>query len=109
MEADLEKGGSSARIPGRKERQMPVFSYLAYPVRGGKDALIRDLEALDHCEVMPAENEEVLILLTNTPDDEQEESLQERLKSLESLESLGMTFGHTDESPHLQRWAIRRA
>ena len=76
---------------------MPVFSYLAYPVRGAKEALLNDLEALDHCEVMPAENEEVLILVTDTPDEKKEKALQKKLGKLKSLQSLGMTFGHGDE------------
>jgi nitrate reductase NapAB chaperone NapD len=75
---------------------MPVFSYLAYPVQGAKEELINDLKALNHCEVMPAENEEILILVTDTPDEEKEKELQKKLKGLKSLESLGMTFGHTD-------------
>ncbi|GAG91570.1 unnamed protein product [marine sediment metagenome] len=76
---------------------MPVFSYLAYPVRGAKEELLNDLAALDYCEVMPAENEEVLILVTDTPDEEKEKALHKKLKELKSLQSLGMTFGHTDE------------
>ena len=76
---------------------MPIFSYLAYPVRGAKKQLAKDLAALDFCEVTPSENEEVLILVTDTPDEETEKKLQEKLKALKSLESLGMTFGHTDE------------
>ena len=76
---------------------MPVFSYLAYPVQGAKEELLNDLTALDHCEVMPAENEEILILVTDTPDEEKEKELQKKLKDLKSLQSLGMTFGHTDE------------
>ena len=76
---------------------MPVFSYLAYPVKGAKERLIDELAALEYCEVTPAENEEVLILVTDTPDEETEKKLQEKLKALTSLESLGMTFGHTDE------------
>lgn len=76
---------------------MPVFSYLAYPVRGAKEQLLRDLEALNHCDVTAAENEEVLILVTDTPDEQEEEALQKRLKSLETLESLGMAFGYVDE------------
>ncbi|GMQ79777.1 MAG: hypothetical protein BMS9Abin03_214 [Thermodesulfobacteriota bacterium] len=76
---------------------MPVFSYLAYPVRGAKEELLNDLAAIDHCEVMPAENEEVLILVTDTPDEEKEKALHKKLKELKSLQSLGMTFGHTDE------------
>jgi nitrate reductase NapAB chaperone NapD len=76
---------------------MAIFSYLAYPVQGAKEQLLNDLAALDFCEVTPAENQEVLILITDTPDEESEKKLQEKLKTLKSLESLGMTFGHTDE------------
>lgn len=76
---------------------MPVFSYLAYPIQGAKEQLLNDLAALDYCEVTPAENKEVLILVTDTPDEETEKKLQKKLKALKSLESLDMTFGHTDE------------
>jgi hypothetical protein len=76
---------------------MPVFSYLAYPKPGAKEALLNDLAALNCCEVTPAENEEILILLTDTPDEKSEKALQKKLKKLKSLQSLGMTFGHTDE------------
>ena len=75
---------------------MPVFSYLAYPKRGSKEQLVKDLAALDYCEATPADNEEILILITDTPDEDQEKILQKNLKSLKSLESLGMTFGHVD-------------
>ena len=76
---------------------MPIFSYLAYPVPGAKQQLINDLAALDFCEVTPSENEAVLILVTDTPDEETEKKLQEKLNTLKSLEFLGMTFGHTDQ------------
>ena len=76
---------------------MPVFSYLAYPKQGAKEQLLRDLAALDYCEATPADNEDILILVTDTPDDDEEKSLQKKLKKLNSLESLGMTFGHVDQ------------
>ena len=75
---------------------MPVFSYLAYPKQGAKDQLIKELSALEYCEITPADNEQILILVTDTPDKDQEKALQKKLKSLKSLESLGMTFGHVD-------------
>ena len=75
---------------------MPVFSYLAYPKRGSKEQLVKDLATLDYCEATPADNEEILILVTDTPDEDQEKALQKKLKKLKSLESLGMTFGHVD-------------
>ena len=75
---------------------MPVFSYLAYPKQGAKQDLLNDLTALDHCEVTPADNQNILILITDTPDEETEKVLQKKLKELKTLESLGMTFGHVD-------------
>ena len=76
---------------------MPVFSYLAYPAKGAKADLLNDLAALDYCEATAAENQEILILVTDTPSEKEEQKLQKKLKRLKSLESLGMTFGHTDE------------
>lgn len=75
---------------------MPVFSYLAYPKRGAKEQLLKDLVAMDYCEATPADNQEILILVTDTPNEDEEKALQEKLKKLNSLESLGMTFGHVD-------------
>ena len=75
---------------------MPVFSYLAYPKQGAKQALIHDLSAIEFCDVTPADNENILILITETPDETTEKVLQNKLKQLNSLESLGMTFGHAD-------------
>lgn len=76
---------------------MPVFSYLAYPEHGRKEELLREFAVLDYCEAMPAENADVLILLTDTPDEKKEKELQIKLKRLKSLQSLSMTFGHTDD------------
>jgi len=75
---------------------MPVFSYLAYPKQGAKHELLDELSALDHCEATPADNQNILILITDTPDEETEKALQKKLKELKTLESLGMTFGHVD-------------
>lgn len=76
---------------------MPIFSYMAYPVQGAKQQLLNELQALDYCQVIPAVNQEILILITDTPDDQEEKALQENLKNLKSLQSIGMTFGHVDE------------
>ena len=76
---------------------MPVFSYLAYPKQGAMQALLNELAALDYCEATPADNEEILILVTDTPDEKKEKALQKKLHKLKSLQSLGMTFGHTAE------------
>jgi len=76
---------------------MPVFSYLAYPEPGAKEQLLVDLDQLKYCETTPARNKDVIILLTDTPDENAEKQLQKQLKSLNSLQSIGMTFGHVDD------------
>lgn len=74
---------------------MPIFSYLAYPEKDKKQQLIDDLSCENFCEIKIAKNEEVLILVTDTPDEEANKALQDRIKELDSLQSLSMTFGHT--------------
>jgi len=76
---------------------MPVLAYIASPRSGGKNTLLKELNAMQHCEAFSADNAEILILVTDTPDKEAEEKLQIQLNKIESLESLSMTFGYNDE------------
>jgi hypothetical protein len=39
----------------------------------------------------------VVVLVTDTPDEEAENMLQKTLKNLPSLQSISMTFGHSAE------------
>ena len=75
---------------------MPIFSFLAYPEKSMKDQLIKDLSNMKYCEIKPSENKDVLILLMDTPDEETNKNLIDTIKELKSLQSLSMTFGHTD-------------
>jgi len=76
---------------------MPVFGYLAIPVEGAIGALRADLSSLPYCEIIPAENQDILVLVTDAPDDDADKALHKRIRSLNSLQSLSMTFGHNDE------------
>lgn len=76
---------------------MPIFSYLAYPVQGAKQTLMKDLNSIAHCETIPSDNEDILVLITDTPNEDEEKELQKKLKQINSLQSLGMTFGHGDQ------------
>ena len=64
---------------------MPVFSYLAYPVPGAKKELLNDLAALDYCEATPADNQDILVLLTDTPDENKEKELQKKTKKFKVI------------------------
>ncbi len=75
---------------------MPIFSFLAYPETNMKDELIKTLSQMQYCEIKASENKDVLILLTDTPDEETNKDLIDTIKDLKSLQSLSMTFGHID-------------
>lgn len=86
-----------------KEDTMPVFGYLAIPLEGAKDELSAELRSLPYCEVVPSDNRDVLVLVTDTPDENVERDLQTKLKLISSLQSLSMTFGHNDEQQPQER------
>jgi nitrate reductase NapAB chaperone NapD len=72
---------------------MPIKSYLAYPLEGNKQALIEALQALDNCEVTPSENEELLIVVTDTETLEEDLILKEKIDAIESLKMLSLVSG----------------
>ena len=72
---------------------MPIKSYLAHTHDGKKQHLIDALSALKECEVMPATNENVLVVVTDTSDDASEELLKEKIEKIDSLKLLAMVSG----------------
>jgi nitrate reductase NapAB chaperone NapD len=76
---------------------MPVLAYIASPRSGEKNKLLQELTSMQYCDAFAADNAEILILVTDTPDKETEKNLQKQLNKIESLESLSMTFGYNDE------------
>lgn len=76
---------------------MPIFSYIAIPRKGAKDRLCAELTAHHFCQVVPAANQEVVVLVTETPDDQEEKALQQFLKNVVSLQSLSLTFGYDEK------------
>ncbi len=75
---------------------MPIFSFLVYPEENSKDQLVEDLSQMEYCEVKVSENEDVIILLIETPSEEANKDVINTVKELPSVQSLSMTFGHTD-------------
>jgi hypothetical protein len=76
---------------------LPIHGYLAYAVRGRRDALARALGALAGCEVTPATNYDVLVLVTDTPHEAAEQTLQATLGGLPDLASLTLVAGAEDQ------------
>ncbi len=75
---------------------MPIKSYLAYPARGRTADLTRALRQIAGCEVIPAENRPVLILVTDTADDAADEAVQVALAAIDSLQGLTLVSGLSD-------------
>ncbi|MEK6155367.1 hypothetical protein WIW50_19010 [Flavobacteriaceae bacterium 3-367] len=72
---------------------MPIKSYLAHPHTGKKEYLIEALSNIEACEVLPANNEDVLILVTETNNKQEEDILKEKLEKIPSLKLLAMVSG----------------
>ena len=72
---------------------MPIKSYLAHPQQGKKMELLQTLAAMDYCEVIPAENKDLLILVTDTESNNQEDDLQDKLNTIKSIKLLALVSG----------------
>ena len=51
------------------------------------------LSEMEHCEVVTAENEELLILITETDTKTEEERLKEKLERMEEIKLMAMVSG----------------
>jgi nitrate reductase NapAB chaperone NapD len=72
---------------------MPIKSYLAHPHQGQKEELMAAISKMQECDVIPAKNEEILIVVTDTESNEGEENLKIKLESITSLKLLAMVSG----------------
>ncbi len=78
---------------------MPIKSYIVHPVPGWRNELIAALSGLPGCQVTPAENNPIVILVTDSHSESEETELEDKLQSLPYLQSLALVAGHmeTDE------------
>lgn len=72
---------------------MPIKSYLAHPHDGKKADLINALSNMANCEVIPAENKDLLIVVTDTDDLTEDEQLKEDIEAIDSLKLLALVSG----------------
>jgi nitrate reductase NapAB chaperone NapD len=83
-----------------KQGRTPVTiqSYLLYPERG-KIQQVRDaLARIPGCEVIPAENRDLLVVVTEALDAAAQTSLEDRLETLPGIECLALVSGWTEPS-----------
>ena len=72
---------------------MNVCSYIAHVRPGTAQAVAGTLNALPGCDATPAENRDLVILVTETPDKQTDKDLNEQIQSLHNIECLALTFG----------------
>lgn len=72
---------------------MPILSYLVFPAAGAAGRVVRQLSALPGCEVTRAEHHDLLILVTETSGDAEEQALRASLAGIDEVRSLSLAFG----------------
>jgi nitrate reductase NapAB chaperone NapD len=77
---------------------MPICSYLVIPEPGQADALRQRLVTLPGCEVLPAENRDLLVLVTETADRAADDGLRHRIEALDGIQALVLTFAEVEVS-----------
>lgn len=78
---------------------MTVKSYLAFPTEGRKQELVAGLAAIEGCDVLPADNREVAVLVTEASSSQQEKELLAKVEALPSLACLSLVYGALNATP----------
>lgn len=80
-----------------KRGSMPVKSYLVHPAEGKKDEVLGALVREKGCEIIPAENKDVIVLVTDTTSKQEEKALEEKLAQLPHIHNLVLVAGFADD------------
>ena len=72
---------------------MPIKSYLAHPFEDKKEELQQEISLLEGCEIIPAENKNVLVVVTETRGDAEDKILKETIEAIKSLKLLALVSG----------------
>ncbi len=75
---------------------MPVCSYVVVPGPGESTRVSEELALMNGCEVAPAENADLLLLVTTTDSLDDDAALRRRVEALPGIQALLLTFGEVD-------------
>ncbi|MDH5381044.1 MAG: chaperone NapD [Cyclobacteriaceae bacterium] len=76
---------------------MVIKSYLVFPLQGQKNELQKQIEHLKWCEVVAAENKELLVIVAETESDEDEKNFLEELNNLKGLQHYSLVSGFNEK------------
>ena len=75
---------------------MPICSYLVIPGEGASPAVAARLAEIPGCDVLSAENRDLLLLVTQADTPEEDAALRSRVEATEGVRGLVLTFGDVD-------------
>ena len=73
---------------------MLLKSYLVYPRPGGREQLLSALSLLPECEVIPADNHDLFIVITTTASREEDQRLEDTISSLDGFCNMALVSGY---------------
>lgn len=89
---------------------MPICSYLVIADEGATERVRDRLAAIPECRVAPAENRDVMILLTDTEGLHEEAALRSAVETMDGIQALLLTFGEIDPDADIgDRIALARS
>lgn len=83
-------------IDTHKYMLMLIKSFIAFPAQGQKERMISDLTNIEGCEVMPAENEDIVILIIEAAEEETEKELIEKVNNTPSVDQISLVAGYNE-------------
>lgn len=75
---------------------MPVCGYVVVPQPNAKDATAAELSRLEGCDVYPAEDGDLLLLVTATESMDADAELRHRVEAVQGVQALLLTFAEID-------------
>jgi len=75
---------------------MPIKSYLAFPLDNQKAALRVELEKIEGCEAIEAENKDLLVVVTESSDEKADKALLEQIRNIKFLKHISLVSGFKD-------------
>jgi len=72
---------------------MPIKSYILHCEEQKKEILLKELQKLPNCEVIPAQNHEVIVIVTDTDSEETDTELYNQLLEIKGLKHLSLVSG----------------
>ena len=73
---------------------MSIKSYLCYAITDRFAEMVNELKSITGVDVHPADCGGMAVLITETSDKDSENQLQERLGSVQTIQSLALVYGH---------------